>query len=227
MEGYVVYMHTTPSNKKYIGITMQEPNKRWASGFGYIESSYFYNAIKKYGWENIEHRILIHGLTKEQAINWEKKLIKYHKSNNRKYGYNLTKGGECTQFNYSTRLKMSKTHGKFGEENPFYGKRHTEETKQKIREKLQKPDSYKPKIKKPKLSQAKTGEGNSMYGKLGKDNFKSIDIYCVELKKIFHGIHEAERQLNVPASKICAVCKGRRMSTHGLHFKYLYDIIEK
>ena len=44
---YVVYMHKTPSNKVYIGITSQKPEKRWNEGLSY--NKYFTNAIIKYG----------------------------------------------------------------------------------------------------------------------------------------------------------------------------------
>ena len=46
--GYSVYMHITPNNKKYIGITKQKLVKRWLHGKGYQKQSYFYNAILKY-----------------------------------------------------------------------------------------------------------------------------------------------------------------------------------
>ena len=45
---YCVYMHVTPNNKRYIGITSTDPIKRWHYGNGYKQHSYFFNAIKKY-----------------------------------------------------------------------------------------------------------------------------------------------------------------------------------
>ena len=57
MNDYIVYMHISPSNKKYIGITKQEPNRRWRNGQGY-KGQVFYNAIEKYGWKNIQHIIV-------------------------------------------------------------------------------------------------------------------------------------------------------------------------
>lgn len=42
-----VYMHTSPSNKRYIGITKRKVNKRWQNGNGYKHNTYFTNAIKK------------------------------------------------------------------------------------------------------------------------------------------------------------------------------------
>lgn len=32
--GYTIYKHISPSNKAYIGITSQQPNKRWQNGYG-------------------------------------------------------------------------------------------------------------------------------------------------------------------------------------------------
>ena len=38
--------------------------------------------------------------------------------------------------------------------------------------------------------------------------------------EIYNSIHEASRKLNLHASKICAVCKGKRKSTGGYKFQY-------
>jgi hypothetical protein len=60
---YIVYKHTSPNNKVYIGITKKKPNDRWASGFGYEHQIYFFRAIVKYGWDNFKHEILYTNLT--------------------------------------------------------------------------------------------------------------------------------------------------------------------
>ena len=98
---YFVYKHIAPNNKCYIGITSKRKvEDRWLKGLGYKRKdkngnySHFYNAILKYGWDNFEHKVLAHGLTKEQAERWEIKLIKYYKSNYSEFGYNKTYGGE-------------------------------------------------------------------------------------------------------------------------------------
>ena len=44
-----LYMHICPNGKKYVGITIQEPNQRWRDGKGYYKNKHFYNAILKYG----------------------------------------------------------------------------------------------------------------------------------------------------------------------------------
>lgn len=92
---YTVYRHTTPSGKVYIGITRQSPNDRWRRGWGYSTNLVFFRAINKYGWDNIKHEILLDGLTKEEAKAAEVRLIAEHRSTEREYGYNITKGGDA------------------------------------------------------------------------------------------------------------------------------------
>ena len=93
---WCVYKHTTPSGKVYIGITSQRPLRRWRCGNGYKSNPYFYHAIQKYGWDNIEHEILFKNLSEDDAKNKEIDLIEQYGSYNRDKGYNLTLGGEGT-----------------------------------------------------------------------------------------------------------------------------------
>ena len=39
---FIVYKHTSPSNKVYIGITKLNLIKRWQGGKGYINNTYFF-----------------------------------------------------------------------------------------------------------------------------------------------------------------------------------------
>lgn len=89
---FTVYMHICPNGKKYIGVTCRDVNKRWINGNGY-KGQFFYTAIKKYGWDNIQHIIVIENLTQKQADIMEIDLIKYWDTANKKNGYNIAKGG--------------------------------------------------------------------------------------------------------------------------------------
>ena len=91
---YTVYMHICPNGKKYVGITRLNPKKRWCGGSGYKSNEHFTNAIQKYGWGNIEHKIMANWCTKEYAQLLERKLIQSYKTMNNLYGYNKTSGGE-------------------------------------------------------------------------------------------------------------------------------------
>lgn len=89
---YCVYMHRNKiNNKVYIGQTCNI-KVRWHP-ISYKGSSYFYNAIEKYGWDNFEHIILIDNLSLEEADQKEKYFIKIYESTNRNKGYNLKTGG--------------------------------------------------------------------------------------------------------------------------------------
>lgn len=110
MEGFVVYMHTNKINgKKYIGITCQDSERRWRpDGDGYKNNCYFYNAIKKHGWDNFESAVLMSGLSKEQAEAEEVRLIALYDTTNRIKGYNNAHGGGANGFHTEeTKKKMS------------------------------------------------------------------------------------------------------------------------
>ena len=64
---YTIYCHRNKiNNKAYIGQTCQTTTRRWREGEGYINCSYFYAAIQKYGWNNFEHIILFENLTQKE-----------------------------------------------------------------------------------------------------------------------------------------------------------------
>ena len=116
MNNYTVYMHKSPSNKVYIGITQQKPEQRWGNGRYYRENAHFNNAITKYGWENFSHEILFEGLNKEEAEQKEIELIKQYKAQDSNYGYNIANGGS------SVGMHSDKTKKKISENNSRYWK---------------------------------------------------------------------------------------------------------
>ena len=91
---YVVYKHTSPNNKVYIGITCKDPLARWAAGFGYQYNDYFWRAIVKYGWINFKHEILFKDLTEAEAKAKEVELIALYNTTDVNYGYNIDLGGD-------------------------------------------------------------------------------------------------------------------------------------
>jgi group I intron endonuclease len=112
---YCIYKHTNKINGKiYIGQTSQDPKKRWQNGeSAYLHNPHFLNAIKKYGWDNFEHEILLEGLTQEEMSYWEDYYIEYYDSRNADKGYNINKGGQISPFqelwkDNDFREKMSK-----------------------------------------------------------------------------------------------------------------------
>ncbi len=154
---FIVYCHTTPSGKKYIGLTGQKPEKRWLKGLGYRGQSYFYNAIEKYGWDNIKHEVLFEGLTREEACSKEIELIAKYDTTNRKKGYNQTYGGDHQQFTEDALKRMAMSQKKRFKEHPV-----TQETIEKIRKASKGRVTWNKGIKMPKeycerLSQIQKG----------------------------------------------------------------------
>lgn len=107
-KSWVVYKHTSPSNKVYIGITSKSPADRWASGFGYEHQVYFFRAIVKYGWINFKHEILFEGLSKKEAEEKEIELIAQYNAADLNFGYNIDLGGDLHRLSMEARQNISK-----------------------------------------------------------------------------------------------------------------------
>ena len=94
----VIYKITSPSNKSYIGQTVRL--KQRLSCYEHLRcknQSAIYNAILKYGWENMKVEILWEKESKERLVEELNELeIKYIAEFNTKVpnGYNLTAGGK-------------------------------------------------------------------------------------------------------------------------------------
>ena len=71
--GYYCYCHITPDEMFYIGMSKEQPSKRWQPS-SYKDCS-LGPYIDEYGWNNIRHIVLKDGLTKEQAEQLEDLLI--------------------------------------------------------------------------------------------------------------------------------------------------------
>lgn len=213
---YTVYKHTSPSNKVYIGVTSYNPESRWRKGNGYKTNSYFWRAIKKYGWDNISHEILYENLSKQQAENIEILLIKQYNSANHKFGYNIELGGSLSgKMSEETKQKISKSKkgkkaseeskkkmsiSRKGEGNAFYGKSHTDESKNKI---------------------GLSNSQKSWKGKFGKDHNKSKQCLCIETGIIYFSTREAERITGIDHSSINRCCNEKQNQAGGYTWKYL------
>ena len=84
---YTVYRLTDPEGKIYIGCTGQTVEERWRKGWHYSCKTRIFKAIREFGWENFEKKILCEKFTREGA---EKRIKKYtyHKVSifNKRYG---------------------------------------------------------------------------------------------------------------------------------------------
>lgn len=104
-----VYIHRNKNNgKRYVGITETDPAKRWLGGAGYHRNKHFYDAIKLYGWDAFEHEIVAVDLTRDEAQKMERELIAKYKTQDKRYGYNITDGGEHFRHSDASKVLMSR-----------------------------------------------------------------------------------------------------------------------
>ena len=95
MDNWLVYKHTSPSGKVYIGITSRSANERWGKNGSRYRSNMTIgigSAIKKYGWDNFKHEILFENINEISAKLIEIDLIYYYKKQG--ISYNITDGGD-------------------------------------------------------------------------------------------------------------------------------------
>jgi group I intron endonuclease len=242
---WCVYMHTSPSNKAYIGITSKSVKERWGKdGSRYKQKTQpvMYAAIQKYGWENFTHYIFADNLSEKEAKHMEVLLIALYKTNCSKYkrpsyGYNMTDGGDGStghRLSDETKYKISNAAKNrlaspderkkisnsliglmAGDKNPMYGVRRF--------------GADNPNYGNHKL----VGENNPNYGKhLPEETKKKIQsrqkckqVMCVETGQIYCSIREAARQTGLNQSHISKCCRGiKGYETVGkFHWKFVVE----
>jgi hypothetical protein len=110
MKQYLIYKHTSPSGKSYIGQT-NNYKKRSRGHEKRIDTHPFTQAITKYKWENFSHEILKENLTIEEANFWEAFYI-LSMNTIHPNGYNLQSGGNNHVTHESSKLKSSESNKK-------------------------------------------------------------------------------------------------------------------
>ena len=244
-----VYLATNlVNNKVYVGITTR-PLKTRISEHLYDSdvakghhTTYFHYAMAKYGIKNFKFEILeeiehtsIEAM-REILCALERKYIIEYKSNDKRFGYNLTDGGDGIsgyKMSLGQREKLSSIHkGKIlsdehrakisafmsSDKNPNRGRKLSEETKGKIS-----------KANKGKRS----GLENPMYGKkrpdLSERNKKKakqvcqIDLQTGALIKIWNSLREIERETGFNRACINACCVNQVKQSHGYKWSFSMD----
>ena len=223
--GWKVYRYTFPNGKVYIGKTCRKMSERQNNKEldGYKGCPVVYNAIKKYGVENIVTNVLFYGFMDEQKCSErEKQMIAHYRSNQREYGYNLTDGGEgICGYRLSEEARKKIGEALIGEKNHNYGKRPSEETRRKISESLKGriiTDEIRLKISKSLRGRHKSDETRK---KIGEANSKRV--VCIETGVIFNSIKEAAANMGRRRSDISRCCRGILKTSGGYHWKYVEE----
>lgn len=197
------------TNQIYIGKTIDP--KRRESDYRYLkckEQKLLYKSIKHYGWNNHIFESFCCCI-KEISSDLEIYFIRYYNSyypDNKEFGLNYSRGGDNPPIMR-------------GKDNPMFGKKHTQETKDKI--------------SKLKLGKASPLKGTKITDIVLLEKMKQIGILkskkIIQLTKTnifiqeWDSIKEAKRKLNIDESTIIKVCKGipGNHTAGGFKWKYL------
>lgn len=234
---YCVYRYTNTKNGKvYIGQTSKTLAERaQANGRNYKECRKFYAAIQKYGWDSFEPDILADDLTLDEANRLETFYINFFDSTNDLNGYNIAFGGDNKEFSEESKLIISKKAKERyinPENNPMYGKKHSELSIHKMRD-------------------AKLGDKNPMFGtkwndtqkntvrhgwtyewtderrKNASDKFKKTamawtkKVRCIEDDICFDSAQDAAKHYGVSKSTLSGHLNGYQKSCAGKHFEVI------
>ena len=225
---WVVYEHKSPSGKVYIGITGRNPLKRWSNGKGYLGKSngkyiqpLFANAIIKYGWDNIEHKILFTNLSKQEACTKEINLIKYYKSIG--MSYNITNGGEGNLgyvASIEAKIKISKALK--GRPSKLRGVKRSHNTKLKISIASKKRGVSKEHMNKLHENNRGKSHSKSWCENIGKNNPKCKAVVQLDKEgnviKEYYSVGEASKKNNIPYTTLVQYIRSNRLG-RGFYWK--------
>lgn len=191
---YLVYKHTSPSGKSYIGITNNYTRRCYAHRDPNSGCAAFAAAVKKYGWNNFTHEILVKGITLDEANTLETKFILEYDTLSPN-GYNLTTGGGVTTLSEETRQKISKSNT---------GKKHTDEAKQKI-------------------AAYRKGKPTGTGGRGGKGGIWFVVTDPAGAEHRVNNLHNFCKQNGLTSTNMYDVAKGRHLHHKGWKCKYAGD----
>lgn len=205
MKTFEVYKITNKVNNKiYIGITNQGAGVRYLHHLYEARSGSpfpIHNAIRKYGKDNFTLEIIELCGTSEILKEREKYWIAFYNSTDRNIGYNMTEGGDGT-----------------------FGRRHSEETKEKIRQKaLGRKHSEEAKKKMSEYRKANyTEEHRKSIAESNAKRTKPILMYDrnMNLIKEYPSLKLAASENNLHKDTVRNIAKGRSKGIGEYIFRY-------
>lgn len=208
----IIYLITNKINgKQYVGQTVRTLEERFKEHKR--KNGVISRAIKKYGAENFTYELID---TAESMDELNKKEIEHIQrlGTTEPFGYNLCYGGNNTMgYNHreESKKKMSlvkkKKGSHVGERNHFYGKKHTEETRAKMKEAW-------------RTKRVMTEEWRQKL----KDNHPTRKVINLTTGEEFESIKEAAEKYGLKETHISRVCRGGRKTTGGFRWAYAEDL---
>lgn len=178
----LIYLIIFPNNKKYVGQTRRKLNQRLYQHQYYCKHWDFllYRAIRKYGWNNIKIEVVEDNINDLNVLNEKETFYILKYDTFKPNGYNMDLGGKHRigyKHSEKTKKKISKVAkegyktGKrknnfanvdfSGSNNPMFGKKHSEQSKERMR----KPKTTTKNMKKPKSKEHRKHMSEAMIGK--------------------------------------------------------------
>lgn len=202
---YTVYKHVTPDGKAYVGMTCQSLSSRWGHGGGYPKNKAFSEAIKRYGWEQIQHVVIASDLSQDDAVKLEQETIRQFDATNPEKGYNISIGGLGgtlgVKFGSETRKRMSEC--RKGEKNWNFGKKISKEQSMKLSA-----------LRKGKWSEKQKEVLRAVWLQ------NSKKVVCLDNHMVFDSIVQASKYACVNMSGIRNACNGEYFKAGGFHWAY-------
>lgn len=210
----LIYKATNKINGKiYIGQTHKslEERKMCHKHDSKNIDTYFYRAIRKYGWDNFSWEIVEDNIPTEEELNNKEKyyIQKYDCFDNKEKGYNTTSGGER---NYSLTIEECKKRSlrAQGVNNPMYNKpgtwlgKHFSETHKK--------------------NLSKSLKGKPHYGQQKDKHYNAKQVINLSTGEIFGSIISASEKYNVCRDALSNCLNKKTNTCCGCKWDFLENI---
>lgn len=204
------------NHKKYIGQSVDIDN-RWRQHKNELNNNTHFNdylqkSWNKHGADSFRFYVLEY-CDVNQLDSLEVYYIDIYETLNRDKGYNLTSGGTDNKMysdetrikisnalkghkvSLESRIKISENHADVsGDKNGMYGRRHSEEAKQRV-------------------SRANKGKISARRNR--------CNVYCIDIERVFDDATVAGQILGLDSSAILKCCRGERKTCGNYRWKFI------
>lgn len=226
--GTIYILKNKINNKSYVGQTIRRFVKRLLQHLR-SNRSFIDRSISKNGIENFEQYVFS-GIPEMLLDYFESELIQRLNSLHPN-GYNLTSGGNSNKhLSEELKRKLSESNkgknvgsknGMYGKPGTMLGKKFSEDHNRKISESKagkQLSDEHKKKISESHKGRFPSEESKI---KMSENNTRVKKVYCIELKRQWNRIMDAEKELGISHTKISMCCTNKRKTAGGYHWGYI------